>query len=318
MERPRTAICFPGQGTQYVGMGKDLLEAYDGAVEVFKICEDITGKDIKAMMLNGPIEELTKTDILQPALTALEIALYLALKGHGIAIDAACGHSLGEYPALFAAGILGLEDTLRLVLKRGALMEEASKGHPGSMAAVIGMERDRIARICEPLSSEGVISLANYNSPEQIIITGEKGLVKKASGLLKEEGARVVPLKVAGAYHSPLMDGAARKFEEELSMVPFKRPSLDFYSNVTGDKEDEPDVIRGLMAKQIKNPVLWYPIVKNMYRDGIRIFIEAGPKRVLSNLIKKSLDVQDVVIMQFEDMKGLKEVLETWESYQNQ
>ena len=313
MARPKIAVCFPGQGTQYVGMGRDLIDSSEKAREVFNVCEEVVGRRILDVMLNGPQEELLKTEVLQPALTALEIALFTALKDEGLSGDAFAGHSLGEYAALFAAGVLELEDTFYLISKRGQLMEEAARLKPGSMAAVIGLDRENISSIVDQLSSEGVLALANYNSPEQIIVTGEAHLVKKASALLKDKGARVVPLRVAGAFHSPLMEDAARRFGAELEKVRFKRPHTAFYSNVTGRLEDDPAVIKDLMVEQIKSPVLWYPIVKNMFDDGVRIFIEIGPKKVLTNLIKKSIDPANVTLLQFEDLRGLKGVVNALE-----
>ena len=308
MAKKKIAVCFPGQGTQYVGMGRSLIERHKKTQEVFKICEKVVGSPISNTMLNGPIEDLTRTEILQPALAALEISLYLALRDHGISPHACAGHSLGEYPALFAAGVLDIADTFYLVSKRGGLMEEACKKHPGAMAAVIGLDRETISQVIGPIAQNGTLTLANYNSPEQIIITGEKDLVAQASKRLKEKGARIVPLKVAGAYHSPLMKDAASRFQEYVEEIRFNRPTMDFYSNVTGIQEREPNVIKGLMVEQIKSPVLWYPIVKSMYNDGVRIFIEAGPKKVLTNLIKKCLSHSDVLLLQFEDMDGLKQV----------
>ena len=309
MSKKKIAVCFPGQGTQYVGMGRDLLEGYRKAQEVFRICEEVVGSRIRDIMLNGPLGELTRTEILQPALSALEISLYLALRDEGVAPHACAGHSLGEYPALFAAGVVEMPDIFHLVSRRGALMEEATRKYPGAMAAVIGLDRETISQVIGPVAHKGTLTLANYNAPEQIIITGEKALVAEASKALKLKGARVVPLKVAGAYHSPLMTEAASRFREELEQVNFKTPSIVFYSNVTGIPEKEPKVIEGLMVEQITSPVLWYPIVKNMYDNGIRIFIEVGPKKVLTNLTKKCLSGTDAILLQFEDMEGVMDVL---------
>ena len=304
------AFCFPGQGAQYVGMGKTLLEGFPPAREVFEASEDLTGLPIRKIVLEGPMEELTRTEVLQVALTALEISLFFAARDAGLRPRAVAGHSLGEYPALFAAGVVDLKGCFRLVSARGSLMEEASRKRPGAMAAIIGLGYDELEALIGPLRDRGVIALANYNSPEQIIVTGERDPVAEAMKQAKARGARVVPLKVSGGYHSPLMDEAAEKFKEVLEDIDFSAPAFAYYSNVTGLCEKDPKAIKTILVEQIRRPVLWYPIVKNMVEDGIRVFVELGPKKVLTNLIKRSVSSMDVRQFQFEDLEGLKRVLD--------
>jgi [acyl-carrier-protein] S-malonyltransferase len=305
----KTAFVFPGQGSQYIGMGKAFLETLPSAREIFEIGEAVTGIPLKTMCLEGPMDELTKTANLQPALTAIDTVCGAAAMDGGIMPDAVAGHSLGEYPALWAAGVIGLEDLFRLVQARGQLMEEAGAIRPGAMAAIIGLKKTELDGLIQPLALQGVIATANHNSPEQIVVTGEKALVDVLAGLVKGKGARAVPLKVGGAYHSPLMKDAADKFARLLEDVRFSPPKTPVYSNVTAGPETDPEVIKGLMARQICEPVRWYEIVINMARDGVTEFIEPGPKNVLSNLIKKCLPPGEARVFQIEDPEGLKACL---------
>lgn len=305
----KTAFVFPGQGSQYIGMGKAFLETLPRVQEIFEIGEAVTGIPLKTLCTEGPMDELTKTENLQPALTALDAACAAAAMDSGIIPDAVAGHSLGEYPALWAAGVIGLEDVFRLVHARGRLMEEAGAKRPGAMAAIIGLKKAELDGLIQPLALQGIIAPANHNSPEQIVVTGEKTLVDTLSGLVKKRGARAIPLKVGGAYHSPLMKDAADKFAGLLEEVRFSPPKMPFYSNVTAGPETDPDIIKDLMARQMCEPVRWYEIVTNMAGDGIMEFIELGPKNVLSNLIKKCLPQGEVRVFPIEDPEGLKACL---------
>ncbi|MGC8735198.1 MAG: ACP S-malonyltransferase [Dissulfurimicrobium sp.] len=305
----KTAFVFPGQGSQYIGMGKAFLETLSRAREIFEIGEAVTGIPLKTLCLEGPMDELTKTANLQPALTAIDTVCAAAAMDSGLMPGAVAGHSLGEYPALWAAGVIGLEDLFRLVQARGRLMEEAGARRPGAMAAIIGLKKAELDGLIQPLALQGVIAAANHNSPEQIVVTGEKALVDALAGLVKERGARAVPLKVGGAYHSQLMKNAADKFARLLEEVRFSPPKTPFYSNVTAGPENDPEVIKGLMARQMCEPVRWYEIVTNMVRDGVKEFIEPGPKNVLSNLVKKCLPQGEVRVFQIDDPEGLKACL---------
>ncbi len=304
----KVVFLFPGQGSQYVGMCKDILSDFVNAKEIFRTGSDVTGIDLARLVLEGPSSDLMRTENLQPALTAVDMAICSAAREMGLTSAAVAGHSLGEYPALWAAGVITLEDVFRLVAERGRLMSEAGKSVSGSMAAVIGLSAEELVSLIEPLQQKRVISLANHNSPEQIVLTGERGLISEACKLVKEHGARAIPLKVAGPFHSPLMKDAADKFLAVLSGVEFSAPSCPVYSNVSAQAETDPVRIKDLLGRQMCSPVRWYETLVNMQGDGHDTFVELGPKKVLYNLVKKSLS--DVKIFQAEDTDGIKSVLD--------
>ncbi len=301
----KTAFVFPGQGSQYVGMGKAFIESLPKAREILKTGAEVTGIPLEKLITEGPMGELTKTANLQPCLTAMDIICGSAAMEKGLKPDAVAGHSLGEYPALWACGALSLEDTFRLVHLRGRLMEQAGGTGSGAMAAVIGLARDRLEGLIKPLKADGIISLANHNSPEQIVITGEKPLIDRACALVKEEGGRAIPLKVTGAYHSPLMKEPSEEFARALDQADFRRPDVPMFSNVSARAETDPDRIRSLMKDQMCNPVRWYEIISALSQTGVENFVELGPKKVLTNLIKKSVD-RPVKTYQVEDPEGLE------------
>jgi [acyl-carrier-protein] S-malonyltransferase len=304
--KSKLAFVFPGQGSQYAGMGKTLLEKVSDAARVFSAAEDLTGLPVKKLCIEGTMEELTRVENLQPCLTAVEIICCITARNKGLEAAAVAGHSLGEYPALWAAGVISLEDTFKLVHARGRLMMNAGNKNPGAMAAVIGLSRKGLEELIAPLAKKGVLSLANHNSPEQIVVTGETGLVDDLCEAAKAAGARAILLKVSGAYHSPLMDKASRRFSEVLDKVSFSRPKVPIYSNVTAKPETDPKRIKDLMKKQICSPVRWYEVAINMHRDGISNFIELGPKKVLGNLIRKSLPERSVSVFQGENPENLE------------
>ncbi len=307
----KTAFLFPGQGSQYVGMGKDFLRELPEAGRLFETAEKISGVPVASLCLEGPISELTKTRNLQPCLTAVDLLICKAVREAGIEAHAAAGHSLGEYPALWACGILNTEDVFRLVRSRGEFMEEAADLNPGAMAAVIGLDRDGLQVLVDKVTADaqGVLALANHNSREQIVVTGEKELVSKLCRAVKDAGKRAVPLKVSGAYHSPLMRPAADRFKEVLAGISFEDGRIPVYSNVTAEPEASGTRMRELMAEQICSPVRWFDIINNMYRDGVRTFIELGPKKVLTNLARKCLDAEDVDFFSVENPQDIANLL---------
>ncbi len=308
------AFVFPGQGSQYVGMGKAFWETVPDAAHVFSVAEELTGLPLKKLCIEGPLKELTHVENLQPCLTAVEIVCCIAARNTGLKAAAVAGHSLGEYPALWAAGVISLEDTFKLVHARGRLMKEVGDKNPGAMAAVIGLSRKELEELIAPLTKKGILVLANHNSPEQIVVTGETDMVGDLCKGAKAKGARAIPLKVSGAYHSPLMEEASRRFSEILGEVSFCKPEIPIYSNVTARPESDPEEIKDLLKKQICSPVRWYEIVINMDRDGISNFIELGPKKVLGNLIRKCLPEGSASIFPGENPENLEECLREIES----
>ena len=301
------AVVFPGQGSQYVGMGKALYERYASVRELFGLAEEVCALPIKELCFEGPAGELTRTENLQPALTAVNLAVWRVFEEAGVKPAFLAGHSLGEYSALCAAGCLSVEDTFRLVKRRGEVMAQAAETAPGAMYAVIGLSRERLEEILSGIS--GQVFLANHNSPEQIVISGEQSATDEAAKKAKEVGAKVVKLKVSGAFHSPLMTRAAEEFRKALAEANFGLPRIPVVFNVSAKTEGDPELIRKLMAEQILSPVRWVESVEFMYNNGVRVFIEAGPKRVLSGLINKILSDPEVLVLQAEKPEEIEEVL---------
>ncbi len=285
----RTAFLFPGQGSQYVGMGQDLFEADSAARRLFDLAETATGLPLKRLCFEGPMEELTLTVNLQPAVTAVNLCLYQALVEAGARPQAVCGHSLGEYSALFAAGALSAEDTLAAVAERGRLMHREAGKYPGAMVAVIGLTPEKLKGLVHPLTKAGPIALANFNTPVQTVVSGTPELVARAGNLAKAEGAKVVPLKVSGAWHSPLMVGATLDFETFTNTLNFKAPATPIYLNATAAPEANPDTLRQAMGRQLTSPVRWAELIVNLKAAGIDTWVEVGPKNVLKGLVRKIL-----------------------------
>lgn len=311
----KLALTFPGQGSQYVGMGKDLYDNFTAAKKVFEEANDVLGFDIKALCFEGPDEELKVTSNTQPAILTVSMAGWMALMEHGFMPTVVAGHSLGEYSALVAAEALSFSDALVLVRKRGTFMQESAG--EGGMAAILGLERDLISKACHETSAlgAGVVEVANFNCPGQIVIAGEGGALVKAMDLCKQFGAkRVIELQVSGPFHSSLMLDAGRKLAGVLEGTDLRDPVCPLISNVTADAVHSAADIRNLLVQQVSNSVRWEESIRNIYSMGIETCIEIGPGKVLTGLGKKI--VKEIKYLNVEDkstleitLDNLKEVL---------
>jgi len=276
-------------------MGRDLYDRVPEARARFDEADGILGRALTKIIFEGPDEELKGTRNTQPALFVVEAALTDLLFANGVVPEYAAGHSLGEYSALYAAGVISFEDGLRTVAARGAAMAEAGQLNPGTMAAIMGMDRDAIAAVISKIKS-GVVVSANENTPDQTVISGEVGAVNEACNLLKEAGAkRAVVLQVSGAFHSPLMQPAAEKLAAALEQVKFSSPRCPVIANVTAKPEGDPAVMKDLLVKQLVSPVRWVDSMKALAGCKPSICAEVGPGAVVKGLVKKCLPEMNVV-----------------------
>jgi len=306
----KLAFLFPGQGSQYVGMGRALYDADPQARELFEQAEAVTGLPLLRLCFEGPMEELTETVNLQPAVTMVNLALFNALKRAGVAPDCVAGHSLGEYSALHAAGVLTAADTLRAVQERGRVMQREAEAHPGAMAAVIGLAREQLVEMLAPLAAQGALALANFNTPEQIVISGDQHLIEAACAALKEAKVRAVPLAVSGAWHSPLMAAAGPDFAAFLATLTFSPAVCPVLLNVTGSPETDPAKIHRFMTLQLTSGVMWTAIIAHMQALGVDTYVEVGPKNVLKGLVRKCLPKDSpAAFHNVEDPAGMEKFL---------
>ncbi len=290
----RTALIFPGQGSQYVGMAKDWYEASSRARDMFEKANRILGFDISKLCFEGPEEELRQTAATQPAIflhSAVAFSL-TAEKSYPIpnGFDAVAGHSLGEYSALYAGGAIDFENALSLVGLRGKLMQQAGTARHGTMAAVVGLDEKVVESVCAEASVNGFVQPANYNSPGQTVISGDVGNVRSAMVIAKSKGAKIVKeLVVSGAFHSPLMEAAREDLEKAIIDAEIRNAKVPVYANVTAAPVRGADEIREALISQLTNPVRWSESVLNMYNDGVRRFVEIGPGKVLQGLVKRTV-----------------------------
>src|SRR6056297_766407 len=297
---------FSGQGSQYVGMGKELYENYESAKEVLDEADQIVDFDLKDMIFNGPEEDLNNTKNTQPAIYTVSAMVKAVLAENGITPAAAAGHSLGEYSALYAAGVLSFADGLKLVRRRGELMDQADPEGKGTMAAVIGMADQDVEAVLEKI--DGIVTVANYNSPGQVVISGEVEAVAEAEELLGEKGAKkVISLSVSGAFHSPLMEPAKEELKNTIEAVDFNDAQIPLIANVTADYVKSSSEIKEALIKQLDNSVRWVETIERFKEDGHEDYVEVGPGRVLKGLMRRidpSLNAYNV-----EDEKSLNKTL---------
>lgn len=305
------AIVFPGQGSQYVGMGKDFYENFQRAREIFEQGEDLTGLPLKKLIFEGPLEELSLTENLQVSITVVNLCIFEVFKeligANFEKIQSVAGHSLGEFSALYAAKVLTLRDTLLAVKKRGELMGRAGKDKPSGMYAIINFSTERLNEIIE--NASGLVIISNFNSPKQVVISGEEPGLSLVAEKVKAEGGKVVKLKVSAGFHSPLMKEAEAEFSAFLETLNFNEAKVPFVSNVSAEFEREVSRIKELMKKQITSPVRWIEVVERIYSQGITTFIELGPKPILKGLISQILQDKPFNCYTVENVKSLEETI---------
>ncbi|MFI3209484.1 MAG: ACP S-malonyltransferase [Peptostreptococcaceae bacterium] len=302
----KIAFLFPGQGAQYIGMGKEFYENIDECKELFDKGQEILGYDVKSLVFGGEIEELTKTKNNQPAILLTSLMCQIALKTRGIDATHTAGLSLGEYGALIYSGVLRFEDGVFAIKNRASIMDSAVDG--GSMAAVLRMDKDGVNRLIDMASEFGIIEVANYNCPGQIVISGETSAIKESIGIAKGLRGICKELNVSGPFHSSLYEKASFEFLETIKDIEVNSPNKDVYSNLTGEKFSVfNEETKAMFRKQIMSSVLFEDIINNMINDGVDTFIELGPGKVLSGFIKKIN--KEVNIYNVEDLKSLDETV---------
>ncbi len=310
----KIAVLFPGQGSQFLGMGREFIESDKDCAAIMDLAASVCDFPLEKLSEHGPMEELTRAVHLQPAITVTNLICYQGLKkAWGNKLSAACfaGHSLGEYSALCAAGVLSVEDTIRLVTKRGALMEREGQKNPGGMRAVLGKTIQEIEHIIAGCSDAGVVTAANHNTELQIVISGSVAGLDAVSEVATESGARVIPLAVSVANHSPLVADAVPDFTTFMDGVEFNSPKTPVYFNVSAATEQDTTGIRKMMASQIASRVRWFEIISSMIEEGVDTFIEVGPKTVLKGMMRKIAPKgYTYQALQFDTPEGLAKCME--------
>lgn len=303
----KTAVIFPGQGAQYVGMAKDFYDSFEDSKKVFDEADDVLDIELKKICFEEN-DDINKTEYTQPAMVAAEVAIYEHLKNAGLKADVFAGLSLGEYSALVAAGAMTLADGIKTVRRRGILMQNEVPLGMGGMAAVIAMDADKIAEICE--NTPGKVQIANYNCPGQIVISGEAEAVKAASAALAEAGAkRVIPLNVSGPFHSQMLVQAGEKLYDFLQGVDIAEGFAPYYCNADAEEITDAAKVKELLKRQVYSSVRWQQTIENMIADGVDTFIEVGPGKTLTGFMKKiNREVKSINIATVDDLAKLEEL----------
>lgn len=305
----KIAFIFPGQGAQYVGMGKELAENIEVSREIFEIADKELDFSISKICFEGTEEELNKTENTQPAILTTSIAVLKALEEKGIKCDVTAGLSLGEYSALVCNGAVTFEDAVKLVKKRGRFMQEAVPEGIGTMAAIIGLDAEKVSEACEEASEKGFVAIANLNCPKQIVIAGEIAAVEFACDKATEKGAkRAIRLNVSAPFHTAMLKPAADKLEKELEVITIDEFKIPVMTNTTGNYIDNKDDVKDILKQQVMSSVLWENIIRKMIEDGVDTFVEIGPGKVLSGFVKK-VD-RKLKILNVEDLKSLENTVE--------
>jgi len=308
----KTALLFPGQGAQYVGMGKDIHDNHPAARRTFEEASEALGEDLAALCFAGPKERLSATENTQPAILTVSVAILRVLREQGLPLcDVAAGLSLGEYSALVAAGALDFAAAVRVVRQRGRFMQEAVPPDVGAMAAIIGLDTDRVEQVCEEAAAQGLVQPVNYNCPGQIVISGERAAVGRAVELAEAAGARMaVALDVSAPFHCRLMEPAGRRLAEVLAGVEVSDPAFPVLANVNARPVTRRDQIVSALTRQVSSPVLWEMSVRRMAEMGVGLFLEIGPGRTLTGFSKRI--VSGPRLANVEDAAGVERVLEMW------
>ncbi len=308
----KTAFLFPGQGAQYIGMGREFFEKHDSFRKIFLKANEILGFDLAKLCFEGPETSLTETRICQPAIFTMSFACFEVLKNEcpQIHFDGVAGLSLGEFTALTVAGGMSFETGLKVVQARGQYMQQACSERKGTMASILGLEESKIREICQKVAQEAIVTVANVNSPGQVVISGTPEGIQKAVEELKKAGAkRAIELQVSGAFHSPLMASARDRLEQFLKNIEIQTPKTIFVSNVLGKSVSDPSEIKNLLIRQVTDSVLWEQGVKDLIQKGFDTFVEVGCGKVLSGLQRKI--APETKMFHVEDVESLDELKKT-------